>query len=154
MNYNYIKLYYFNLFLRLFYCIISGYYSLGWPASKVKGRYMWMGLIPSQVSEILLGVCSSAEYNVINFARCHQSFQRPLLLIVYKFFLSCVAFSYILYIRNILTLRFITILLFFYSILISFQIYTFYPFSYFIESLKVWKKPKYNILINKCVGLL
>ena len=44
---------------------------------------------------------------------------------------------------NILTF-FITILLLFYSILISFQIYTFYTFCYFIESLKVWKKPKYN----------
>ena len=39
--------------------------------------------------------------------------------------------------------------LFFYFILISFQIYNFYTFCYFIESLKVWKNPKYNsFLIN------
>ena len=41
--------------------------------------------------------------------------------------------------------------LFFYSILISFQICTFYTFGYSIESSKVWKKPKYNSLSNKCL---
>ena len=39
--------------------------------------------------------------------------------------------------------------LLFYSILISFQIYTFYAFRYFIETSKVWKKPKYNSLRSK-----
>ena len=41
-----------------------------------------------------------------------------------------------------------------YSFICSFQIYTFCTFCYFIESSKVWKKPKYNFLFNinkKCL---
>ena len=72
-----------NYIILIFFldCFIVWYLRfdvLGWSASKMYGRYMWMGLTRSQVldssSEVLLGVCCSAEYYVINFARCHQSF--------------------------------------------------------------------------------
>ena len=76
--------------------------------------------------------------------------QRPFLLIVYKFVLRRVVFNCIQEIfQHYFLLQFY---LFFYSNLISFQIYTFYPFHYFIESQKVWKKPKYNSLRNKCLA--
>ena len=56
-------------FLDCFIVLYLRFYILGWSASKIYDRYMWMGLTPIQVwdllSEILLGVGSSAEY-------CHQ----------------------------------------------------------------------------------
>ena len=46
---NYFKLHYFNLFLRLFYCIISSFLYFRMISERNYGRYMWMGLTPSQV---------------------------------------------------------------------------------------------------------
>ena len=91
---NYIVLIFFlDCFIGLYF----RFYILWWSVSKFNGRYMWMRLTLSHFSdsfsEIFLDVCSSSEYYVINFARCHQLFSRPLLLIVYKFFLSYVAFN-------------------------------------------------------------
>ena len=65
-----------------------------------------------------------------------------------------IAVLFLIVYREYLTLLFIAVLFFFYLILISFQIYTFYTFCYFIESLKVSKKPKYNSWIKKCLGFL
>ena len=53
--------------------------------------------------------------------------------------------------RNILALLLIAIL---FILLFSFNLFSdfiFYTFCYFIGSLKVWKKPKYNLLRNKCL---
>ena len=62
----------------------------------------------------------------------------------------CHQFCSYLYRANYFLLEFY---LFFYSILIGFQIYTFYNFRYFIKSLKVWKKSMYNFGINKCLRI-
>ena len=53
--------------------------------------------------------------------------------------------------RNILALLLIAIL---FILLFNFNLFSdfvFYTFCYFIGSLKVWKKPKYNLLRNKCL---
>ena len=88
---NYIVLIFcLDCFIVLYLC----FYILEWPVSKVYGTYMWMRLTHSQVkdslSKILLSVCSTAEYYVFNFGRCHKSI---FLLIVYKVFLSSVVFN-------------------------------------------------------------
>ena len=50
--------------------------------------------------------------------------------------------------REYVSITWLQFYLFFYSILISFHIYTFYTFRYFIESSKVWKNPQYNLFGN------
>ena len=40
----------------------------------------------------------------------------------------------------------------YYNHLASVRLY--YIYIYIIESLKVWKKPKYNFLVNKCLSFL
>ena len=78
-----------------------------------------------------------------------------LLLCLETYFINwIIAVLFLIVYREYLTLLFIAVLFFFYLILISFQIYTFYTFCYFIESLKVSKKPKYNSWIKKCLGFV
>ena len=67
------------IILICFIVLYLRFYILGWSARKFYGRYMWMGLTPSQVLELLseillLGVCSCTEFYVITFSHCHQSF--------------------------------------------------------------------------------
>ena len=57
-----------------------------------------------------------------------------------------------LYVENILPLLLLPFYLFFYSIWVSFHIYVVYTFHYYIESLKVWRKPKYNLWGKKCLA--
>ena len=87
------KLHHFNVSSGCFIVSYLWFYNLGWSASKIYDRYLWMGLTPSQVedslSEIFLGVYLSAKYYVINFARIFLETT----FIVFKFFISCVVFS-------------------------------------------------------------
>ena len=70
--------------------------------------------------------------------------QRPFFLVAYKLALRRIVFNCIQGIfQHYFLLQFN---LFFHLISISFQIYTFQAFRCFIESWKVWKKPKYNLL--------
>lgn len=90
----------------------------------------------------------SSPWNVMS-SILFKTVQRQFLLFVYKFLLSLAVCSCIQEIfQQYFLLQFY---LFFYSILISFQVYGFYTFRYLIASSKVWEIPKYISCTYECL---
>ena len=119
---------YFNLLLRLFYCIISLLFMFQ-DNQRVKfmaNTYGWDSL-PVKFKIDFLKLCwVCAPSRNVRSQIFADFFLTPFLLIVYKFVLSRVVFNYI---QRIFQYYFLLqFCLFFYSILISFHIYNFILF--------------------------